>query len=101
MISIMTDPIRDLLDRLLRDQSERWNRGQPVAVEVYLVRNPILAEDEESLLDLISNEIYLRCSLGQKPNPDEYRRRFPRLASQIEIQFQLHEAVARYESQPS
>src|SRR5262245_35856595 len=96
----MTEPVSNLLDQLLRDQSERWRRGQPVAVEVYLHRSPALAGDEESTLDLISNEIYLRCSLGQKPTVDEYRRRFPLLAAQIEIQFQLHQAVAQGDALP-
>jgi hypothetical protein len=94
----MTDPAPDLLTQLLRDQSERWRRGQPLVVEGYLQRHPALARDEDSVLDLISNEIYLRCSLGQTPSLDEYRRRFPLLAAQIEIQFQLHQAVAQGDS---
>jgi WD40 repeat protein/tRNA A-37 threonylcarbamoyl transferase component Bud32 len=90
----MNDSAPDLLLRLLRDQSERWRRGQPVTVEVLLKHHPALARDEEAILDLISNEIFLRSGRGDRLDLDEYRRRFPRLAMQIELQFQLHQAVA-------
>jgi WD40 repeat protein len=89
----MSDSAPDLLLRLLRDQSERWRRGQPITVEALLKQHPQLNENEEAILDLISNEIFLRSRRGDRFDLDEYRRRFPRLAMQIELQFQLHRAV--------
>jgi len=93
MIATMSDPTADLLSRLLLDQSESWRRSQPVAVEAYLQQHPGLAGDADSVLDLVYNEIFLRSSRGEQPGPDEYRRRFPHLADQIDIQFQLHQAI--------
>ncbi len=58
----MSNSADDLLVRVLLDQSERWRRGQPLYVEAYLQRHPALSEDTEKVLDLISNEIYLRKS---------------------------------------
>jgi eukaryotic-like serine/threonine-protein kinase len=93
MTSIMSDAAPDLLIRLLIDQSERWTRGQPVPVETYLQQHPTLQNDDEQLLDLISNEIFVRQGLGLTPTIEDYRERFPRLSEQIELQFQLHQAT--------
>ena len=83
----------DLLTRILLDQSDRWRRGQPQSIEIYLRNYPALLNDEEVLLDLISNELFLRTSRGETPDLDEYRRRFPHLAGAMAIQFALHQAV--------
>ena len=89
----MSDAAPDLLLRLLADQSERWARGQPIYVESYLQSYPSVAADDEQVLDLVSNEIYIRCSHGPVPPLDEYRGRFPKLAEAIEVQFELHRAA--------
>ena len=89
----MSNAASDLLTRLLLDQSNRWRRGQPLAVEGYLEQHPSLNDDPEQVLDLISNEIYLRSTRKEEPRLDEYRRRFPHLADQIALQFELHQAV--------
>ncbi len=89
----MNDAAPDLLARLLVDQSERWQRGQPLAIEAYQRQHSFLADDD-ALLDLISNEIYVRQLKGEAPALAEYRERFPRLAEPIELQFQLHQAAA-------
>ena len=88
----MSEVAPDLLVRLLIDQSERWQRGQSPSVESYLEQYSSLRNDE-TILDLISNEIYVRCSRGEAPNLAEYRERFPHLAEQIEVQLQLHKSA--------
>ena len=88
----MNDVAPDLLVRLLIDQSERWNRGQSPAIESYLDQYPALRVDE-TILDLISNEIYIRCSRNDIPSLAEYRDRFPLLADHIELQLQLHQSA--------
>jgi WD40 repeat protein len=89
----MSDLASNPLTRLLLDQSERWRRDTPLSVEAYLQQHPWLAAKDDDLLDLISNEIYLRLRRGEKPDPADYRRRFPRLADQIDLQFQLHKSA--------
>jgi hypothetical protein len=80
------------LTRLLLDQQGRWRRGQPLAVEDYLRDHPTLAGDDDAVLDLIYNEVFLRGEIGQSPKLEEYQRRFPHLAEQLAIQFGLHQA---------
>ncbi len=79
---------------LIDDQRARWRKGEPVAVEVYLEQNPALAARDDTILDLIYNEVVLREEVGQKPRLDEYLRRFPRWAPQLARKFEGHRAVA-------
>jgi len=93
----MTDPrvpqaVPPLLS-LMADQRERWARGDRVLVETYLEQHPALQTDAEAVLDLIYNEIFLREGLGDRPERDEYLRRFPHLAGPIAMQFDVHQAI--------
>jgi tetratricopeptide (TPR) repeat protein len=83
---------------LIRDQRARWLRGEPVVVEDYLEKNPALRAREETILDLIYNEVVLREQVGQDPDLEEYQRRFPRWAPQLAAQFEAHRAQAESES---
>lgn len=67
----------DWPEELPRDQGRRWRAGQRVPVEDYLALLPGLAAHEDVLFDLIHNEVFLREEVGDPPEPDEYRRRFP------------------------
>src|SRR5262249_18307170 len=68
---------------LLEDQGKRWRPGQPVRVEDYLAQHPSLRDDRAALLELIWHEAALRPARGEKPDPEEYCRRFPHLADAI------------------
>ena len=94
---MMNNSTSGLLVRLLTDQSERFRRGQRILVEAYLQNFPALLGDQEQLLDLISNEIYLRITYDDNPSLQEYRQRFPDHTAAIELQFQLHQTAG---SQP-
>src|SRR5690349_14561573 len=79
---------------LLRlDQARRWQQGERVRVEAYLEQQPDLGTNPEGLLDLIYNEIYLREQKGDRPQLEEYLQRFPRFASQLRVQFEVHRAI--------
>src|SRR5262245_51719655 len=78
---------------LLDDQQERWQRGERVLVEDYLKQWPALESDVERTLDLIYQEFWLRVTRGERPEPDEYLKRFPHWADQLRLQFQVHGAV--------
>src|SRR5262249_8564593 len=79
---------RDLVERLLADQRQRWQRGERMPVERYLEQQPDLA-DAEHILQLILNEVILREHDGETPQLQEYQRRFPHLAEQLELQFAM------------
>ncbi len=74
-------------ERLRQDQRARWERGERVPVESYLLQHPDLRGDVELLLDLIYQEVLLRLERGEPSRLEEYEFRFPELA------LQLHAAV--------
>jgi WD40 repeat protein/tRNA A-37 threonylcarbamoyl transferase component Bud32 len=82
-------PAHDRVDQVRWDQANRWRVGHPVLLEDYLRCCPELAHDQENMLVLIVGEMLLRRRMGQDAALEEYQRRFPQLASQISIQFQL------------
>ncbi len=89
---------RDRLSRLewlaaLRAyQADRWQQGQPLYIEEYVLALPALSEDREALIDLICSEFLLREARGEQPQPEEYLRRFPDYSAQLEQHFALHAA---------
>jgi tetratricopeptide (TPR) repeat protein len=80
---------------LIDDQRARWLRGEPVMVEEYLSRDPALWTHDETILDLIYNEVLLREEVGEAPRLDEYQQRFPRWAGRLEAQFDEHRAISQ------
>ena len=71
------------LTSLLADQRSRWQRGERIPIEAYLLRHPALTADGDGILDLIGNEIVLRLELGETPSLAEYVRRFPQWSAQM------------------
>ena len=93
-----TPPTTSGLDRpplaeLLLDQRRRWLRADYVRVEVYLEQHPSLWADSESLLDLIYNEVTLRERVGEPGRPEEYLERFPQIAPQVRLRFEVDRVV--------
>jgi len=82
------------VDALLDDQSQRWRRGDPAAVEDYLADHPELKDAADYLLDLIYHEVVLRTQRGQPPELEEYLARFPHLDDQLRLQFQIHQVIS-------
>jgi hypothetical protein len=78
---------------LAGDQRARWDKGEPVRVEAYLKRHTGLREDTEALLDLVYNEIVLREEAGEAPQLGEYVQRFPALAGQLYLLFEVHQVI--------
>jgi tetratricopeptide (TPR) repeat protein/tRNA A-37 threonylcarbamoyl transferase component Bud32 len=85
---------RTILDLVLKHQCQTWRRGEPVPVETYLAQQPALMGDAQAILDLIYHEIVLREEEGERPQLEEYQHRFPDLAPELEIQFELEGAIA-------
>ena len=86
---------RDLwLDLVRADQSDRWRHGRGMRAEEYFSQAPELCNDTEEALVLICGEIQLRRECGERPNVDEYRARFPALANEIALQFDVDRILA-------
>src|SRR5262249_37582399 len=85
--SLLSDP---LAARLAADQHRRWQEGERVLVEDYLLHHPELASDGQAACDLVYSEYLLREQAGEHPDLQEYEGRFPRLAAGIR---ELHEFV--------
>jgi hypothetical protein len=80
--------------QLRQDQRSHWEQGDRVRVEDYLRQQPDLADDEELLVDFICHEVLLAQEWGESGGWEDYRRRFPRFASQLRQQEDLHQALA-------
>jgi serine/threonine protein kinase/Tfp pilus assembly protein PilF len=78
---------------LLGEQNQRWQEGDCAPVEDYLGSHPWLRSRPDSLLDLIYNEVRLREESGETPELDDYCRRFPELAEDLAVQFEVHRAL--------
>ena len=89
----MTPTPDTLLAQVLHEQRQRWRQGERVLVEAYLEKQPTLRSDRGITLDLIYNEILLREEDGDKPLLDEYRQRFPTLAGELTMQFEVDRAL--------
>jgi tetratricopeptide (TPR) repeat protein/tRNA A-37 threonylcarbamoyl transferase component Bud32 len=89
-----TDPDRPMLALLMAYQRRDWRRGERTPVEDYLAQQPQMQGDAQAILDLIYHEIVLRQEAGESPQLEEYQRRFPKLAAELELQFDLEKAIA-------
>lgn len=77
------------LDLIRRDQSERWGRGAGVPAETYFDLLPELRENGEEALVLVCGEVRSRCATGERVALADFARRFPDLADDLAIQFEL------------
>jgi len=82
-----------LITLLLVDQRRRWQQGDRVLVEAYLQQQPVLQHAPEALLDLICGEMVLREEIGEPLRLDDYLHRFPQLADELCVQFDIHRAI--------
>src|SRR6516164_9104966 len=82
------------LTLLLVDQCQRWQRGERILVEDYLRDRPALAADRSAVLDLVYNEFRLREEQGEAPQVSEYLNRFQYLAPELQLQLDVHRALA-------
>ncbi len=81
--------LEQLVMVLREDQCRRWRAGQRVLAEEYLRDHPALAGSPADAQVLIWGEALLRWEVGEEPDPDEYRARFPQHAEALAQQFEL------------
>ncbi len=75
------------------DQWHRWQQGERVPAEVYLQMHPGLAGVQEEAFDLVYGEYLLREELGELPTIDDFVKRFPQFALQLQRQAKVHDAI--------
>lgn len=80
---------RRVVEMVLDEQRRRWREGERILVEAFLERVPALGSDRAVILDLIYNEIVLRENAGERPEQQEYARRFPDLSAELTMQFEV------------
>lgn len=82
-----------LLTQTLEAQRQCWRKGDRVQVETLLKQQPVLGSHRDALLDLIYQEIMLREQADDQPKLEEYQRRFPELADDLALQFEVDRAL--------
>jgi eukaryotic-like serine/threonine-protein kinase len=75
------------------DQRQRWQAGERILAESYLQRHSQVRADPETAVDLVFNEFLVRDQLGERPDAEEYLRRFPEYAGVLGAQIELHRAL--------
>ncbi len=85
-------------EQLRRDQRQKWHSGKRVLVESYLEKDSTLANDTEGVLDLIYQEMLLREEVGEATTAEEYRRRFPKFATELGYLLEVHRAISSADS---
>src|SRR5262249_22713590 len=85
-------PATEVVKLITRDQERRWQQGERILIETYLSAHPATAAADVGMA-LISAEVLVRESCGDRPGPAEYAFRFPDLADRIHTQFQLHRTL--------
>ncbi len=83
----------DLVELLRTEQRRRWLDGERVSAEAYFELHPTLLTDPTSALHMIYNEVLLREQDGENPALEDYVRRFPDLACQLNPLFEVHRAL--------
>jgi eukaryotic-like serine/threonine-protein kinase len=80
---------RSTLHEILDEQSACWARGEPRPAEEFFERFPVLGDSPDAALDVIYQELLLRRSRGERPELEEYIRRFPSFKDQLTRQFAI------------
>ncbi len=81
----------DFTECWLDVQEQSWRSGERLLIEAILLRYPMPngPPPSEALLALICNERFLREENGRTPTMAEYQTRFPELARDILIQWEI------------
>lgn len=98
MLELRRWPRPQWLELARADQATRWRQGNGVTAEHYFTHLAELWDAPEDALVLICGEALLLSELGDPPQVEEFRRRFPRFADSIALQFEVNALFAGDES---
>ena len=93
-------PSLDHTEICLAHQEKTWSLGDRCSVEevIQLFQIPDVAQESETLLSLICNEVFLREECGELPRLVEYQERFPQLAELLQTQWEIDGLLTLNES---
>jgi serine/threonine protein kinase len=105
-----------MIHKLIQRQTDSWNAGRRIQIEALVdgmseasKTDTQSAENadtqftmaEEHWLELICNEVALRCAIGESPSLAEYQARFPNLATSLKIQWEIDQLLDLEHGLPS
>lgn len=82
IIASALNPAEPLIDPLVADAEERWNRGLPARLDDYAAVNPLLMESTEACRALLMCEASRRTDTAPEALKAEFAQRFPALAAE-------------------
>ncbi len=82
------EDVAGLLRTLWDRQVDGWFRGERISAEAMLAQHAGLGADD-GFAELVVNEIDLREALGEAPQWEEYRQRFPQFEARLRRRFGL------------
>ncbi len=85
-----------MLERLLEAQNLAWARGDQTSVEALLLSHGQPKLSNDALLNLICNEVALREMAGAEPTLAEYQQRFPHLADELQVQWEIDRLLSTH-----
>jgi len=85
---------RQQCDVLLADQGFRWRQGQPRSVERYLDRYPVVAADEDLVLDLVAAECRLAVAHGARAQAENCLAAYAHLGDRLRHRLEGLDAAA-------
>jgi len=77
------------LRQVCAELRERLRAGESARVEELLEGHPLLARNDEAVLELIHAEVITRNDMGQRPTLEEWEERFPQLLPRMEQMISL------------
>ncbi len=83
--SLSTDRVEALVDQLVADLAASWRQGRRTPVEELLAKHSEVSSHPEAAVRLIYEEICLRYEIGQQPDSEEIRRRFPQFHEHVQL----------------
>lgn len=93
----MPNPADESFEQQLRSACQSVARrvagGDRDVVDDILRSHPELAEDEEASVELLYTEFVERERLGQRPDVESWRAKYPKLSHRLAVLAQLHDAM--------
>lgn len=86
--------LTDLTKIMLQTQQDRWLRGERPDVESLVTEFHAEQLSTDQWLDLIYSEVLLREQRGESTEAAEYVRRFPHLADELQLQWEVHQGFS-------
>lgn len=88
----MADRKDTVPDEILDGQWQSWIEGRTPSIDD-LLRGTSYEGNADAQLDLLYNEIVVKEELGLKPCLQDYTARYPHLAQDLELHFEIHHAI--------